>query len=172
MRKAKFLRKLASASLVSATALTLPAAVFAATTGTVQGTIRDEAGKALSGVNVYLEGTERTTVTNKSGYYVFTGVTPGNYTVRAELVTFTTATTPVTVVQDQTATTDVSLVPEVVKTDVVISVPTVRRTQTVPETTVSNRREQLVKSQPVNLYQFTGLIFGVPGITVERMAMT
>lgn len=172
MRKAKFLRKMASASLISATALALPAAVYAATTGTVQGTIRDDAGKPLSGVNVYLEGTERTTVTNKSGYYVFTGVTPGTYTVRAELVTFTTASTPVTVVQDQTATTDISLVPEVVKTDVVVSVPTVRRTQTVPETTVSARREQLIKSQPVNLYQFTGLVFGVPGITPDASGYT
>jgi hypothetical protein len=61
--------------------------------GGLRGAVRDANG-AMPGVTVTLtnEGTNvaRTVVSNESGEYVFTAVTPGSYTVKAVLQGFKT----------------------------------------------------------------------------------
>ena len=69
------------------------AAVFAlvgvsaqARVGTIAGTIRDASGTAVPGVTVNLvdtTGRSRTTASNATGGFAFSGVTPGTYTVSA-----------------------------------------------------------------------------------------
>ena len=58
--------------------------------GTVIGTVKDEQGGVLPGVNVTLTGKTggRTAVTDVEGQYRFVGVDPGTYSVRAELSGF------------------------------------------------------------------------------------
>jgi len=59
-------------------------------TGTIQGTVFDEGGGALPGVNVTLTGKvgSRTTVTGAEGSYRFLALDPGLYAVQAELTGF------------------------------------------------------------------------------------
>lgn len=63
-----------------------------ATTGVVQGTIMDATGGVLPGVNVVLvdlnTNTPRETVSSESGFYAFSGVLPGRYSVAATLTGF------------------------------------------------------------------------------------
>ena len=49
------------------------AVVYSGTTGIISGTVTDSAtGEKLAGVNVIVEGTNLTTVTDQNGYYVIT----------------------------------------------------------------------------------------------------
>jgi hypothetical protein len=162
----------ACAPIVVATVAAAPAVCRAATTGTVQGRIQSAEGEPLKNANVFLEGTGRTTVTDKNGYFVFTGVQPGSYTVRAELVAFHTARAPVSVVQDQITRTDFALQKEILRIESKLTVSPVRRTETTTQESITARTEQLHKSLPANLYQFPGLIFGQPGVTPDRFGVT
>ncbi|MFN2596464.1 MAG: carboxypeptidase-like regulatory domain-containing protein, partial [Pyrinomonadaceae bacterium] len=54
--------------------------------GTVRGVVKDEAGSVIVGATVTLvdaAGAEKTATTSQEGVYVFTGIVPGTYTVRA-----------------------------------------------------------------------------------------
>ena len=54
---------------------------------TISGFVRDPSGAAVAGAKITItgpSGTLRTATTNESGYYVFTNVPPGLYTMSAE----------------------------------------------------------------------------------------
>src|SRR5258705_12494809 len=79
-----FLRQVLGAVLV----LMLSAAVGLAqqTRGTLRGVIKDELGATIVGATVTLtdaSGAEKSAVTNGEGAYVFSGLAPGKYLVRA-----------------------------------------------------------------------------------------
>jgi hypothetical protein len=61
-------------------------------TGTIQGKVTDEQGGVLPGVTVTLTGRTgtQTQVTDGQGAYRFIGLTPGNYSIKAELQGFKT----------------------------------------------------------------------------------
>lgn len=65
------------------------------TSATLSGTIKDETGGVLPGVDVVIRNvdTERTrsVVTNANGYFTVPGLAPGKYETRASLQGFTTA---------------------------------------------------------------------------------
>src|SRR5919206_3570962 len=91
------LSKLIGAGLRSALLLAL--AAFAASAqqqpaGSLRGTITDEFGGIVVGATVTLVpeqgGAERTATTNEEGVYLFGGVAPGRYTVRATAAGFAT----------------------------------------------------------------------------------
>ncbi len=46
----------------------------------------EEDGESLIGANIYIEGQRTGAVSNISGYYVLTGLTPGNYTLKCTYV--------------------------------------------------------------------------------------
>ena len=78
--------------------LLIPVVAMAQTeSGKVTGTVTDQSGAVLPGVNVTLKSVERattrTTVTNAQGEYVFASLVPGNYEVIAELSGFSTKQT-------------------------------------------------------------------------------
>src|SRR5580693_6887378 len=106
-----YIIRLAALLCLLSFSLLLPGPLKAATTGTVQGTVKDSDGKPIKGANVTLVGTGLATVTDKSGSYLFTGVTPGTYTVKADVENYQPAETQVVLQQDMTATTDFSLAP-------------------------------------------------------------
>src|SRR5262245_35539125 len=93
--------------------LLVPVAVFAQTTGTVEGTVTDQSNAPLPGVTVELtspnlQGT-RTAVTSADGRYRFPAVPPGPYRVTAELAGFGKVEKRATVTLDSTATVNLSL---------------------------------------------------------------
>jgi hypothetical protein len=84
---------LCSLTLVALAALVLPRSAAAqAATGTLLGNVVDESGAGVPGVTVTATDvnttTARTAVTNDSGYYIFSSLRDGIYTVDAELQGF------------------------------------------------------------------------------------
>lgn len=167
MRKAKACRPLAFV-LVAVSLAFIPAPSRAATTGSVQGTVKSSAGAPLPGVDITILGVRLTAVTDSQGHYIFTGVQPGSYTLRAELVTYKTVEAPIQVQQDIATNADFTLEKQTIKTGSSrILVSPVRRTGTSTQYTVTARTELMEKSNPNNIYQFTGLVWGVPGVVFD-----
>ncbi len=80
----------------------IPAFAAAQTeSGKITGTVTDQSGAVLPGVNVIAKSVERastrSTVTNAQGEYVFAGLVPGQYELTAELSGFSTKQTRTTV---------------------------------------------------------------------------
>ena len=93
--------------------LTVPALVFAQTTGTIEGTVTDQSGGALPGVTVEatspnLQGT-RTATTGADGHYRFASLPPGDYKVTGNLSGFSTVRKNATVMLDSTATVNLQM---------------------------------------------------------------
>lgn len=107
-------RLLAAWSAVCLTAL-LPALASAqALYGSITGTVKDTSGATVPGATVSILNTqtalERTTVTNETGTYNFTNVTPGSYLVKVSLEGFKEfQQTGVPVTLGQVSRVDVSL---------------------------------------------------------------
>jgi len=79
-------------------------------TGTVRGTVVDSTTQLLvGGAQVQLVGTNRTTFTDASGVYRFTGVTAGTATVRVQKIGFAQQTASVNLGDGATAAADVML---------------------------------------------------------------
>src|ERR1022692_2698960 len=93
--------------------LLAPLAVFAQTTGTIEGTVTDQNGGALPGVSVdltspSLQGT-RTATTDGSGRYRFVSLPPGKYTVTGNLSGFGNVQKTANVTLDSTASVNLQL---------------------------------------------------------------
>jgi hypothetical protein len=83
------------------------------TTGDITGTITDQSGAVTPNVTVTLRSTDtgqtRTTPTNSTGFYRFSLLPPGNYTVTAEAQGFTKAERAVTVNVGQASVADIKM---------------------------------------------------------------
>src|SRR5438128_7103510 len=83
--------------VILAVVLLTPAshAVAQITSATISGTIKDETGGVLPGVDVVLKNLEtalgRSVVTDSNGYFVVPGLVPGKYEARATLQGFAVA---------------------------------------------------------------------------------
>jgi outer membrane cobalamin receptor len=157
-----------------------PVPIQASTTGIVSGTIRDaKTGAKLSGVNVELSGpalgarTMLTTVTDANGFYSFTAVPPGTYSLAVRLVGYRAAgEDDLQVTQDITTTVDIPLNEEV-KEDTAKEVVATLIKKSTPQTTnvVTSRQEQFTQGQPANRGQYGGIVFGQPGITPDPLGL-
>src|SRR5713101_6598356 len=82
---------LAGALLVTTASLT----VAQITSATISGTIKDETGGVLPGVDVVVKnldtGLTRSVVTDSNGYFTVPGLAPGKYEARTTLQGFTAA---------------------------------------------------------------------------------
>lgn len=171
MPRATFFRSCAFALLLAMTFLLFPNMSQADVTGNIQGTVTNEAGKPLPGVIVSLvtgNGDPQRFTTKSDGKFFFGGVLNGNYTVTARLVTYDLGSVPVAVQQDNTSAVNFTLKKKEIKTGSTRgTVAPVRRTDPQTQYPITARTEQLTKGQPNNLYQFTGLLFGQPGVTPD-----
>lgn len=149
------------------------ATVFAGTTGIISGTVTDfSTGDKLAGVNVIVEGTNLTTVTDKNGYFVITSVPPGEYKVTASLVGYSDfQLSKVNVVMDVTTTVECTLSQAVANEETVVikeSRPMIQH-DVIPTTyIVDTNQEQMIRSQPTDMYQTPALVLTQPGVVADE----
>lgn len=88
----------------------------AGTKGKISGTVIDEFGETLVGVQVFVEGTTKGTVTDVNGKYSIINLDPGTYTVVFRYIGFATVKVEkVQVIVDKTTTVDATLVEEAIE---------------------------------------------------------
>ncbi len=140
------------------------------TTGILEGQVSDaNTGELLAGVNISIAGTGLTTVTDGKGHYIITNIPPGTCSVGASLVGYVDAlSTGVVILQEETINLDFALEPTVLEVPGAEAKVTAAKLQVRPAVTatayaVSSGDEQFARGQPMDLYQFPGLVFGQPG---------
>ncbi|MDH7481448.1 MAG: TonB-dependent receptor [Armatimonadota bacterium] len=146
--------------------------VYGGTTGIISGVVADSAtGEKLAGVNIIVEGTDLTTVTDSNGYYVITNVPPGDYKVTASLVGYSDARAEkVSVLMDVTATVNFSMEQAVAEEEEVVvteSRPMIQKDMVPTMYVVDQHQEKMVRSQPQFLYQAPGLVATQPGVVSD-----
>jgi outer membrane receptor protein involved in Fe transport len=145
-----------------------PVAVFAQTTGTVDGTVTDQSNAPLPGVTVELtspnlQGT-RTAVTSADGRYRFPAVPPGPYRVTAELAGFGKVEKRATVTLDSTATVNLSLqLSTTAEVTVTGEAPLVDVAST---TTGSNYSAKVIDKLPLGR-NYADVVFTQPGVQAD-----
>jgi outer membrane receptor protein involved in Fe transport len=77
--------------------------------GSVAGRVTDDAGTAVSGADVIIEGTRRSAQTGGTGDYLIEDVPAGSQTVRVRMIGFRSQTATVSVTEGGRATADISL---------------------------------------------------------------
>src|SRR5208282_1568789 len=138
------------------------------TTGRILGTVRDQTGAALPAATVTVadvqRGVTRTVTTDDSGGYVIPNLSPGVYTVRAEVHGFKTVERPNIQVEVATdLTVDLSLPPGDVKETVVVNdeVPLLNTTSSTLGGTLSNNE---INDLPLNGRNYENLLQLRPGV--------
>lgn len=63
-------------------------AALGQSTGKISGMVTDESGEPLPGVQIYLEGTNRGTVSEMDGFYSIVNITPGEYVIIFKYIGF------------------------------------------------------------------------------------
>ncbi|MDP6039323.1 MAG: carboxypeptidase-like regulatory domain-containing protein, partial [Candidatus Latescibacteria bacterium] len=80
----KFLKTI---SMIALSCLVAAGISESATTGKVQGVVRDaQTGEPLPGANVVIDGTQRGSVTDGNGFFVILLVDPGTYSMTGSMV--------------------------------------------------------------------------------------
>jgi hypothetical protein len=139
--------------------------------GQIAGTVSDEQGAVLPGVSLSVRnqdsGVTRTLVTEADGRYVFQALSPGRYTVKAEMPSFATqqvADIIITIGLDFRQ--DFTLKVEGLQESVTITAarPIVDVTKAEVAGTVTR---QQMESLPLNSRQYLSLALLVPGTTVD-----
>jgi hypothetical protein len=87
------LKRLLGLTVIAGIALAIPSLAYAqAANGTLLGNVRDESGAAVPGATISATEVQtnisRSTVSNETGYYIFTNLPPGVYRVEGELQGF------------------------------------------------------------------------------------
>jgi len=146
--------------------LSLPAILWAGTTGKIAGVVRDAGTKEpLPGVNLVLEGTSMGAASSIDGDYFIINVPPGRYNLRATMVGYTTMIQKEVLVQtDHTTTIDFSLSSTVLdigkEITVVAERPLVQKDATSGRAIVTTEE---IKEMPVE--SFTDVLVTKAGIT-------
>ena len=148
--------------------LLAPVAVFAQTTGTVEGTVTDQSNAPLPGVTVELTSPSlqgaRTAVTSADGRYRFPAVPPGAYTITAELSGFGKVEKKARVSLDATASVNLSLsLSTTAEITVTGEAPMVDSTST---TQGSNYSAKVIDKLPVGR-NYADIVFTQPGVQAD-----
>jgi outer membrane receptor protein involved in Fe transport len=149
--------------------LLAPIAVFAQTTGTIEGSVTDQSGSALPGVTVELAGVgvqgARSTVSGSDGRYRFLSVMPGNYTVTATLSGFGRVQKKATVMLDATVMANLQLqLSTTAEVTVTGEAPLIDTSST---TTGSNYSAKVISQLPVG-FNYADVVKANPGVTEDR----
>jgi outer membrane receptor protein involved in Fe transport len=141
-----------------------PRGVAQQETGTIRGTIVDDAGEPIAFANVLIEGTTRGAAANVRGEYTIGRVPPGTYRLRASAIGYRAQSVEVTVRAGETTTHNFQLTPDILRFEEVVVTGTMSPRQklesTVAISTISP--QELVQSNPRST---TEMLRYVPGFT-------
>jgi hypothetical protein len=157
----------------AASVLWLPAS-HAQTTSTIQGTITDKQGLAISGAQLKLSGdtigTSRTTVSDATGAYQFQNLPAGVYTLSVTHAGFATnALKDLDVTINRTLTFNLQL--EVGRVDEVVNVSAeLPLLETNSSSTGTTILPQDIGNMPINGRNYLDLLQLVPGVAIYRQA--
>jgi TonB-dependent starch-binding outer membrane protein SusC len=119
--------KLRLLGAVLALAALLPVGAYAQTGGTISGQVIDQSNQQpIVGVQVFVAGTQRGTLTNQQGRFVINNVPAGPQDVRATIIGYSTGLQRVTVAAGQVVTANFTLSPSAVTIEGVIVTATGR----------------------------------------------
>lgn len=167
------MRKLCWHALLVGLIALVPSGLQAQSTGTLTGTVVDaNSQRPLSGVQIFVVGTQRGSLSNQQGQFTVTGVPAGQQQVRATLVGFAPSSQTISVTPGQTVTVDFSLEMSAVELGAVIVTATGTQ-QSVREigSSVGVIDVQNVELAPVT--SFSDLIQGrSAGVTVMQSSGT
>jgi hypothetical protein len=138
--------------------------------GKITGVVKDATtNEALIGANVLLEGTTIGAATNVDGYYVITNVPPGNYSLKASMVGYTSQTvTGIRVNIDLTAEINIALKSSAFETQEVVVVATQPVVKQDVSSSVVNLNIKEIENLPVaSVSSVIGLQAGVQGLTIR-----
>ncbi|MDH7602228.1 MAG: TonB-dependent receptor [Armatimonadota bacterium] len=146
--------------------------VGASTTGVITGVVRSAKDNVpLSGVNIILEGTTLSTVTDSQGRFTITNVPPGDYEVRAELVGYATTTVGgIQVTMDHRSDVEIVMEEEATREEEVVITrprPMVQRDVVHTLNLVTAQQEPLTRLDPSTVRSATGVLSALPGVIVE-----
>lgn len=161
-----------AAAWVAAVVLGANVLMAQGTTGKVEGTVRDQSGAPVNGVQVFIVGTTFAGVSNERGYYFLNNVPAGVYTVRAQYIGYSPAEVRnVRVFANQTMTIDIPL--EARAIEVAGVTVTVEQTPLVPRDQVASKSIQsgdAIQALPIdNVSQVLRL---QPGVVEGRTGQT
>lgn len=122
---------------------------YAQNEGKIAGTVTNQQGETLPGVQVYVEGTTRGTVTDTDGYYQIIAVPAGTQTLKFKYVGFADVTVQeVEVISDRTTEVNVEMKEKILEGEEVVVTaerPIVQKDRT---TTTAFVSEEEIKSLP------------------------
>jgi hypothetical protein len=166
------LTRIAGAALLLALALA-PRAAIAAVTGSIEGTVTDQAnGKRLGGVTVTvtsaaLQG-EQTEFTDADGHYIITELPPGEYLVRFYFSNLNVERPGVFLQADKTLSVNVAIPTQKAE------LKTYRITEKAPTVDVGNAQQQtqvtneLVRNTPVQGRTYAAILTLAPGAALSQ----
>jgi len=146
-----FLNRQALGALVTLSAL-LPGAAptSAAQTGTITGTVVDQAGGPVSPARVLLGATNKGAVTNQQGRYVIAGVATGTYELRVAIIGYAGETQRVTVGVGESVTADFTVKRVALSLDaVVVTTSGEQRARENGNAISTIRAAEIVETQPI-----------------------
>src|SRR5947207_12242082 len=152
----------------------IPQSASAQATATLNGVVRDSSGAVIPQATVILRntdtGTERQSLTNDSGLYVFVSVPPGEYVLKVTKNGFTTATqSGLHVLVNQASTQDVTLRVGSTQESVTVEATAVNL-ETANATLGTVIESKQVMDLPLNGRNFTQLLSLTPGVAPVSVA--
>jgi hypothetical protein len=145
--------------------------IYAGVTGKIQGSVSDQNGLPLPGANIMLDGTNRGAAADVNGFYIILNISPGKYSLTAQMIGFKGITkTDVTVNSDRTTNVNFALYEEA------IGMEEVRVTAEKPKVEVDRTySEYIVTSddieRSVKVKSVADLISLEPGMDVNGQGM-
>ncbi|MEN8191730.1 MAG: TonB-dependent receptor, partial [Bacteroidota bacterium] len=135
-----------------------------AQTGSLKGTVTDNARKALPGANIMIEGTELGTASDLSGSFELSDIPVGKQTVKVSFVGYQSTSELVNIVDDKTLEVSFILTEDTHSLESVMVTATRRTTdiQTTPASISAISGKQLEEQGKVDVTQF---IDAIPGVT-------
>jgi hypothetical protein len=154
--------------------LVIPHSASAQATATLNGVVRDSSGAVIPQATVTLQntdtGTERQSLSNPSGLYVFVSVPPGEYVLKVSKVGFTTATQAgLHILVNQASTQDFTLGVGSTQQSVTVEATAVGL-ETANATLGTVVESKQVTDLPLNGRNFTQLLSLTPGVSPISVA--
>ena len=106
----------------------------------ITGQILDDRGESLTGANIWLEATNKATISGVDGSFQISGIRPGNYLVNISFVGYRSYRQEISL--DQHVSLEVSLKPQAILTDEVIVTAT-RASDKTPVTFTDVDKEEI-----------------------------